>query len=114
MAKIVNHTDQVVKFSTGHVVPAKGELADVSSKTLDFIFEENYPNIMLRTGAISVAQDAPQEPNTSLTREDVAVMSRTELIRVGAEEGGFKKTAMKQLSDDQLREAIVEAFLSDV
>lgn len=77
MPTLKNTTDQPITATTGHTIPANGELS-VSQATLARISAEPFIARHVRAENLTVAYDEP-EPK-GLTRADVAKMNRAELL----------------------------------
>lgn len=79
MPKLTNHTDQPITASTGHTIPAEGDLT-VSADTLARIAKEPFIARHMRAETLTVAYDEPEA--NGLTRADLAKMNRSELLDV--------------------------------
>ncbi|WP_306150741.1 hypothetical protein [Roseovarius sp. MMSF_3281] len=79
MPKLTNRTDQPITASTGHTIPAEGDLT-VSAGTLARIAKEPFIARHMRAETLTVAYDEPEAKG--LSRADVAKMNRGELLDV--------------------------------
>lgn len=79
MPRLTNTTDQPIKATTGHTIPAFDSLT-ISQVTLERIAAEPYIARVMRQGRLVLEPDTAPEADAPITREAIARMKRAELL----------------------------------
>ena len=94
MPKLTNTSRQPITASTGHTVPAGGDLT-VSAQTWDRISREAYITTQMRLGHLTVSADAVEKAGGEITRTTIAKANRDELLDIIAAHSDYTEADLE-------------------
>lgn len=112
MPILTNTTDQPIRATTGHTIPAFDSLT-ISQAALERVAAEPYIARVMRQGRLVLEPDVAPDEDAPITRETVAKMKRAELLEV-LDAHGVTEDQVEGKYVDDLREMAARIMFADL